>query len=187
LDLLFAQARRAGQVDGSEIATNNPLAFSDKSDGLWRRMLLIKFMVQIPKEERVAGMDTAAFWLRQGEVPGIFNWALAGLFRLRKEGRFNLDPEIQADIDDMRGDVNPAKRFLLEFYEAGPGHTECAVIYDRYRDWCKAEGHFPQANIGFGREVSRAFRGAKRDKVTIGNCRPWCYCGVQKKDVGLGV
>src|SRR5262249_54524254 len=61
------------------LATNNPPAFSDKSDGIWRRMLLLEFGVQIPEEERVAGMDSVGWWAEAGELSGVLNWALAGL------------------------------------------------------------------------------------------------------------
>src|SRR5205814_4102 len=57
------------------LATNNRPRFSDKSDGVWRRMLLIPFQVQITAEERVYGMDKPDWWIEKGELPGIFNWA----------------------------------------------------------------------------------------------------------------
>jgi putative DNA primase/helicase len=44
------------------IATNNAPQFSDKSDGIWRRALLLQFSIQIPYGERRAGMDEVKFW-----------------------------------------------------------------------------------------------------------------------------
>jgi putative DNA primase/helicase len=166
------------------LATNNAPQFSDKSDGLWRRMLLLKFTVQIPAAERVAGMDCPAFWHDKGELSGILNWALAGLFQLRKEGQFQVEGDVQADVNEMRNEANPAKRFLTEFYEKGTRErdvVECEIAYVCYRDWCGKEGHHSLANVGFGREVFRAFPWVERKKVVLGERRPWCYCGLKSK------
>src|SRR5262249_9616213 len=65
------------------IGTNNVPRFLDKTEGMWRRLNLMPMNVRIPKEERKAGMDKESYWARSGELPGILNWALAGLRRLR--------------------------------------------------------------------------------------------------------
>jgi P4 family phage/plasmid primase-like protien len=160
------------------LATNNPPQFSDKSDGLWRRMLLLHFTVQIPEAERVAGMDKVEFWQASGELPGILNWALAGLHSLRAAGRFVVPPKCQEDADRLRADSNPARRFLLEHYQAGTGFVATAKLYAAYAEWCKQHGHYAQADVGFGREVARCFPTAKRDKKTIDGARCWAYCGL---------
>lgn len=58
-------------------ASNNRPRFSDKSGGLWRRMILMPWRVTIPENERVRGMDTPGWWQDQGELPGILLWAIA--------------------------------------------------------------------------------------------------------------
>ena len=51
----------------------------DKSYGFWRRQIIIEFDVTIPEKER----DKALAAKLQPEYPGIFQWALRGLERLR--------------------------------------------------------------------------------------------------------
>ena len=80
------------------LSTNNPPMFSDKTDGVWRRMLLLRCSVQIPESERVAGMDSVEWWRDAGELPGILNWAIAGLVQLRKQGRFIVPAECQEEV-----------------------------------------------------------------------------------------
>src|SRR5205807_310610 len=70
------------------LATNNPPRFSDKSDGVWRRLILLPLNVTIAEEERVYGMDKREWWEASGELPGILNWALEGFDRLRLQGGF---------------------------------------------------------------------------------------------------
>src|SRR5262249_16909631 len=72
------------------LARKNPPQFSDKSDGIWRRILYLPCTVQIPEPEQVKGMDKPDFWGASGELPGILNWALAGLHDLRTQGYFTV-------------------------------------------------------------------------------------------------
>jgi len=148
------------------LATNNPPVFSDKTDGIWRRMLLLRFSVQIPRNEQVAGMDSMAFWAE--ERAGILNWALQGLKELRQAGRFIVPDEIQADIQNMRTDNNPARRFLQEHYTTGTGDMPKEGVYSHYQAWCRTNGHTPLASNKFAAEVYRTFRQVTDARITSG-------------------
>ena len=145
------------------LSTNNAPEFRDKSDGLWRRMLALHLAVQIPEAERVAGMDTPQWWIDAGEVPGILNWALAGLHHLRKAGTFTVPSECQDVTDRLRGEANPAKRFLDEHYQAGSGEIEKQTAYNHYRQWCEQNGHHALSSNKFAGEVYRRFRGLVKE------------------------
>jgi P4 family phage/plasmid primase-like protien len=156
-------------------ATNNPPRFSDKSSGIWRRLLLVPFRVEIPVQERVVGMTDVGWWLESGELPGILNWALEGLRRLRGNGwRFAESGVCQAALEEHRTESNPMRAFLLEHYEAGgvrefvPGPE----AYKQYCTWCAENGHLAAANVTFGREVRRAFPSAQHGKGRVGLGRP---------------
>ncbi len=161
------------------LATNNRPRFSDKSEGLWRRLILLPFRVQIGTKDRVTGMDKPSWWVATGEMPGVFNWAMEGLRRLRRQGRFT-DPSVcRAALDEYRLEVNPARRFLTEhFHEDRNGLVNASQMYDQYRDWCKRSGHLPLADKSFGKEVRRAFRGAERVRRGSRDSRSWCYSGI---------
>jgi P4 family phage/plasmid primase-like protien len=101
------------------IATNNVPRFADRSQGIWRRLLLMPMDVEIPPEERRAGMDKEEYWERAGELPGVLNWALEGLRRLRDRGwQFTLPEACRVALDDHRRESDPARTFLLDHYEA---------------------------------------------------------------------
>ena len=103
------------------LATNNRPRFSDRSGGLWRRMLLLPLTVQITEAERVHGMDHPEFWSDQNELPGLFAWSLVGLARLRQKRRFTVPRICASAVEDYRAEVNPARRFLLEHFIDQPG------------------------------------------------------------------
>jgi putative DNA primase/helicase len=159
------------------LSTNNPPDFRDKSDGLWRRVLLLKFTVQIPLQQRKAGMDQPDFWL--AERPGILNWALAGLHDLRIEGRFNEPPEVLAEVDKLRGEANPARRFLTEYYREGTGEIEKSRVYKRYQQWCQDNGHHPLSSNKLATEIYRMFKKVKEGKPMQGGQRIRTFQGLE--------
>ena len=61
------------------LSTNNRPRFSDRSGGLWRRMILLPFNREVPEGERVLGMDKPVWWQESGELSGMLNWAIAEL------------------------------------------------------------------------------------------------------------
>ncbi len=93
------------------LATNNRPRFSDRSGGLWRRMILIPFRITIAENDpgRVFGMDKPEWWEASGELPGVFNWALAGLDRLRQQDRFTQSQVCEQALADYRTENNPAR------------------------------------------------------------------------------
>lgn len=121
------------------LATNNRPRFTDRSGGLWRRMILLPFRVVIAENDpnRVYGMDKPAWWRTSGELSGILNWALAGLDRLRQQDRFTRSEICEQALSDYRIESNPARMFLLDSCrEEAEGQTACGELYRAYRAWC---------------------------------------------------
>jgi putative DNA primase/helicase len=162
------------------LATNNRPRFSDRSGGLWRRMLLLPLNVQITESERVHGMDHPEFWQDQGELPGIFNWSLVGLARLRQQRRFTIPGLCASAVEDYRSEVNPARRFLLEHFTPDPeGDVPKKEVYVSYRKWCDEVGCRPLADNIFGKEVKRVFPAIQYAKVwNFGGARCDGYRGI---------
>lgn len=147
-------------------ATNNRPRFSDRSDGLWRRMILLPLTYQVPDDQRVHGMDRPEFWA--SEVSGIFNWALAGLWELRQWGRFTEPDAMKEQVADYKREVNPAQQFLEERCRHSPGrNVSKADVYAAYRSWALTSGYQPLAEISFGKEVGRQFPEVRSGKVVM--------------------
>lgn len=163
-------------------ATNNHPRFVDRSEGIWRRMLLIPFRVTISDAERVPGMDRAGFWVASGELAGMFNWAREGLRRLESQGRFTTPSVSKEALDDYRTECNPARSFLQEHYEASTDPTKSAAVqtvYELYRAWCGKDGYQPLCERVFGREVKRVFN-VERKRASSGR-RQYTYGGIKAK------
>jgi putative DNA primase/helicase len=122
-------------------SSNNRPRFLDRSNGIWRRILLVPFRVEIKQEEKVAGMDKVTWWEDQGELPGLLNWALTGLQRLRKQGKFT-DPDIcRQALAEYRTESNPVQMFLEQNCLNDPAKSvEKNFVRKQYQAWCKLYG-----------------------------------------------
>ncbi len=161
-------------------ASNNRPRFSDKSGGLWRRMILMPWRIVIPEGERVRGMDSPQWWQDQGELPGILLWAIAGLWQLEQQGGFTKSSVCEAALSEYRVESNPTRQFLEERFHFDPeSWVVCEHAYRPYVDWVKANGFMPLSSSTFGHEVRRAFPLVERRKKLIGTDRPMAYFGLR--------
>jgi P4 family phage/plasmid primase-like protien len=143
-------------------STNVLPRFSDRSDGLWRRLLLIQFNNQISDESKQnKNLVNANWWRSSGEMPGIFNWALVGLKRLQARGHF-IEPDLCKKAKaQFKMENNPARTFLIENCEALPGYTVASnKLYRSYANQMHDGNHKPLAISQFSKEVRRQFPNA---------------------------
>ena len=116
------------------------------------------------------------------ELPGILNWSLDGLARLRERGRF-VQPQSGRDaLRDLEHLGSRVKQFLDEECDVGPVHSEPANgLYKRFVKWCNAEGiPAPDSQI-FGRELNAAIPGLKKSRPGSRGLQAWCYTGIGPK------
>ena len=162
------------------VAVNQRPRFSDRSRGIWRRMKLIKFEVEITREKRIKGLDKVEFWQKSGELPGILNWALLGLARLRAQNGFTECESERLEIEEYKDEVNPARAFLNEYTEFnGHGAIPTRLIYLMYSNWIKENGYHALSERSFGKEVKRKFPKSERKRSGSRKSRFYEYCGIQ--------
>lgn len=148
------------------VSTNNLPRFNDRSAGVYRRTLLIPFNHKVGESERIPNLDKHEFWEASGELPGMLNWSLAGLRRLREQKHFTRSDVCEMELAKYRADCNPAALFFAETCTADPqGDVVTQDVYRRYVTWCEANGFRSLASNTFGREIIRAFPQATQGKV----------------------
>ncbi|WP_321377046.1 phage/plasmid primase, P4 family [Trichococcus shcherbakoviae] len=158
------------------IACNDRPRFRDKSNGIWRRMLLVPWRVEIEKERRIRNMDKPAYW--KEELPGMFLWAIAGLARLRSQGGFTKSEIMDEALAEYREEMNPARTFLKDNLEKSDSRIRSSVLYSIYKKWAHENGYQPLSERTFGKEVRRTFSWAKRKYSGSREERFWVYEGV---------
>lgn len=169
------------------MSANNRPRFKDGSQGLWRRMMIVKFDAVIEESERIYGMDDPQWWERSGELPGIFWWAVLGLHRLRNQKHFTESTKSKDAVKEYQTETNPARSFLIECCEAGSGDSAtvfCSVLYGTYCRWCKSHGYHCLGESRFGKEVKRVFPGSARRKLGTRGERIYTYTGINLAEEG---
>jgi putative DNA primase/helicase len=157
------------------ISTNSLPRFRDKTQAVWRRIILVPFEKTILPESQIKDL---ALMLKP-ELSGILNWAFDGLRKLNDTG-FVIPESHSNFIENYRRDADPARAFLLENYaESDNGDSvESKDLYKHYCQWCNDSGFENVNNRLFGQIVKRAFPQVERCRQGSGDSRDWMYRGI---------
>ena len=115
-------------------------------DGIWRRMMLIPFTVQIPDAE----VDPDLPERLRAELPGILNWALDGCLQWQSEG---LKPprSVLDAVSEYRSEMDLLGQFVNECcIVATQAKASASALYAQYRQWCDESGTHPVTKTRFG-------------------------------------
>ncbi len=116
----------------------NQLPETDVDDeAFYRRILLVPFPETVPVNERDKHLDDKL----QEELPGVLNWAIQGLQRLREQAGFTGDrsPGHTADTWQKWGDS--VSRFANDAVSETTGeHIPKSKLYAAYLEYCRQEG-----------------------------------------------
>ena len=115
------------------------------------------------------------------ELPGIVNWALEGLDRLRKRGYFVI-PEASRDAArQLESLASPAGAFVPDWCEPGSDKKHnCASLYKAYCRWCDVEGHHAESHVVFGRDLNAVLPHLR----TRGHTPNRYYIGIDLSEAG---
>ena len=114
----------------------------------FRRFMIVPFPVTIPEAEQD---KTLAARIIAHELPGVFNWILAGLKRLIAQEGFTDCEAARQQIDEYRRQSDSVLLFLEEYgYVATPSAWRPArEVYAEYRSFCQSDGYRPVAQQKF--------------------------------------
>ncbi|HEY4112877.1 MAG TPA: phage/plasmid primase, P4 family [Rhizomicrobium sp.] len=162
------------------ISTNHRPVIRGTDRGIWRRIRLVPFTVEIPADR----IDLALESKLMEEAEGILQWILTGAEEWFDGGLRPPERAIAA-VEDYRADEDQVGEFLkarcgvdvamINPSSARPYEVSAKDLRAAYVDWCKEEGLDPLAGKTFGSKLTG--RGIQRRK-TGGNT---VYVGVWLK------
>lgn len=118
------------------IATNEFPELPDKASALPRRTLALSFT-----ESFVNNPDRGLPARLLGEIPGVLNWALEGLERLRRIGDFTEPESSRKVVEELKQTASPMVQFAHECCTiTADGTTREVELYDAWRNWSKEHG-----------------------------------------------
>ncbi|MCX4095341.1 DNA primase family protein [Nocardia sp. alder85J] len=131
------------------ILSNELPRFGDASGAIANRFLILQMTRSfLGKEDRT--LDARL----KPELPGILRWALDGLDRLYRNGRFTV-PESSHDAATLMMDLaSPISAFVRECCVRGPDvHVDPMALYVAWKAWSEDNGHRSGSASGFGRDL----------------------------------
>jgi len=172
-------------------ATNTLPRFTDRSRGIWRRMMVMPFRVVIPEAEQNSILTKEL----ASEMPGILRWAIAGLKRLLAQGHFTFCPVCVSAAHQHQTDCDPVKQFIDEVLEyppppgGPPRHCLVGDVYREYREWAETSGFRLLSINSFNREIKK-LAGVTKVRTTTKNSagrRPYSWIGFGKPSLEANI
>lgn len=151
-----------------------------EDEAFWNRWLTVVFPKSVPPEEQTDKQELMD--QLTAELPGILNWALGGLDRLRENGSFTAEPspdEVRRRWEQYGSPVErfKATRLVIEHGEAVPKEE----VREEFTMFCIENGHEDLTDQELTRELTcdpRIGEGQRR----IDGDRPRVYTGVRLAD-----
>lgn len=121
-------------------------------EGIWRRVILVPFNIEIPEERRLP-MGQVKENLRN-ELPGIFNWALDGYRNYKIVGKLHIPPSVKEASNLYRTDSDSIGQFIRECcLQSIHLRIKCKLLYDEYKDWCRENNEYATSYRAFNERV----------------------------------
>jgi putative DNA primase/helicase len=150
------------------ILTNELPRFADASGALASRFVLLVLRVSFYDREDPRLTETLI-----DEAPGIFNWALAGLDRLRERGHFVQPTSAQEAVRHLEDLSSPIGAFVRDTCRVGPAlEVDKDVLFAVWKTWCEEEGRSrPGSKAVFVRDLRAVVPGVTPTKPRDGDAR----------------
>ena len=134
-------------------AMNDKPVIKDTTDSMWRRMKLIPFYRKFTEGDN-ADVDLPK--KLEAELPGILNWAIAGLIRLSNNGRFTTSTASEDAKQQYREEANPVAQWVntMCVHTSHPATLQSA-LFKEYVAWCRDQNEYTVSSTQFGKDLKR--------------------------------
>jgi putative DNA primase/helicase len=148
-----------------------PRNYGDRSEGFYRRLIIIRFDKPVPKNKRDPNLREKL----AVERDGILMWSLAGLKRLIANSyEFSETDRTRAELQRYRVESNSALSFVEEYCElAEDGVAVRDDLYSKYKEYCSNAGMKPLSQGNFNKEIESNCQGIKRSRDRLSKRRTW--------------
>jgi putative DNA primase/helicase len=148
-----------------------PRNYGDRSDGFFRRLIIIRFNRSVPSHKRDAGLREKL----AVESDGIFMWALEGLSRLMSNGYcFTETASTKAELERYKTESSSSLSFADSYLAAENDATVFRDdVYEAYKNFCSNSGFKNLSQIMFNRDIEAHYPVIKRGQDRISKRRTW--------------
>lgn len=135
------------------LATNHKPIIRGTDDGIWRRLMLIPFKVQIPTDK----VDKDLKYKLQRESVGILNWIVEGALMWQREG-LNPPASVTNASRQYREEMDVISLFVDDCCKIGDNYKAPAgELFKKYQSWANDNSEYSMSKQKFGREMRQKF------------------------------
>lgn len=158
------------------LTTNYRPIINGVDDGIWRRIVLVPFDVQIPADK----VDPDLKYKLLREASGILDWAVQGAIKWQEEG-LTPSKKIRSANSSYRKEMDVLETFVDELCNVGQGYQyRASEFYQDYIKWAQSTRSYEMSNKEFGERMGKKF---ERAHSRVGRV----YKGVGKREIYPGL
>lgn len=135
------------------VSTNHKPIIRGTDIGVWRRIHLIPFNVQIPESK----VDRQLKYKLEGELTGIFRWAVDGCLLYRKEG-LRMPKIMQDSVKEYHREMDVLSAFIEDCCTEGKGlSVQSSQLYAAYLKWAEQGNEYTMSATKFSVEIAKRY------------------------------
>ena len=137
------------------MATNHKPIIRGTDVGIWRRIHLVPFAVQIPENK----IDRNLPYKLKKELPAILRWAIDGYTLYRKEGLY-MPKVVLSAVEDYRREMDVISAFMSSCCLVGKDEyqVQSNVLYAAYCAWATENNEYKMSHTKFSLELTKKDR-----------------------------
>ena len=135
------------------IGTNHKPTIRGTDVGIWRRIKLIPFEVNIPKDK----VDKTLKYKLRKELPQIFNWAVQGCIKWQEEG-LELPKCVQEATKEYKAEMDILTNFMeqcIEIDYKSPEPIMAPQLFNLYTVWAQKNNEYQMTSRKFYTEIAK--------------------------------
>nr|DAV57538.1 MAG TPA: dsDNA helicase [Caudoviricetes sp.] len=142
------------------MATNHKPIIRGTDTGIWRRIHMIPFNVQIPEDK----VDKNLTHKLKAEMTGIFKWCIDGCLMWQREG-LQMPAAVLKSVREYRREMDVISAFIEDKCTL-EGTVQASTLYAAYVSWADSNNEYCMSNTKFSTELAKRF-----EKIKGRNCK----------------
>lgn len=137
------------------MATNHKPIIRGTDTGIWRRIHMIPFDVQIPEDK----VDKNLTHKLKAEMTGIFKWCIDGCLMWQREG-LQMPAAVLKSVREYRREMDVISAFIEDKCTL-EGTVQASTLYAAYVSWADSNNEYCMSNTKFSTELAKRFEKIK--------------------------
>ena len=137
------------------MATNHKPIIRGTDTGIWRRIHMIPFNVQIPEDK----LDKNLTHKLKAEMAGIFKWCIDGCLMWQREG-LQMPAAVLKSVREYRREMDVISAFIEDKCTL-EGTVQASMLYAAYASWADSNNEYCMSNTKFSTELAKRFEKIK--------------------------